>query len=196
MELITFNPDAITWKRGLWTTLVLFGALVAIIAFRLPLALWAGAGGMAVGLCYFDAPLRDRLEFALEITIIGAIVVAFTLMLAGTPPTVSPIQSALVLAVVIFAIGIMNPWAGPWIIAGFFGWGKNRTFGVDDVLVIVIQVALAAIAIIIWTNLRNNQLKKLPPPAPDIPGPVGGKDDKKDNKGGPGILWPNRHSSS
>ena len=119
MDIVTFNSEAINWKRGLWTTLVLFGALAVIIFFKLPLALWAGAGGLAVGLVYFDAPLKDRLKFALEITIIGAIMLAFMLALAGMPPAVSPVQSALVLAIAIFAIGIMQSLGGPWIIVGF-----------------------------------------------------------------------------
>ena len=86
----------------------------------------------------------------------------------------------------LFAIGTAAAWLGG-LIAGIFGWGENRRFGVDDVLVIVIQVALAAIAIAIWTNFRNNQFKKLAPPVPDIPGPIGGKNDKND-KGGPNVL--------
>ena len=88
----------------------------------------------------------------------------------------------------LFAIGTAAAWLGG-LIAGLFGWGENRKFGMDDVLVIIIQVALAAIAIVIWTNFRNNQIKKLAPPVPDIPGPVGGKDNKKDkdDKGGPNV---------
>jgi uncharacterized membrane protein YeaQ/YmgE (transglycosylase-associated protein family) len=91
----------------------------------------------------------------------------------------------------LFLIGTGAAWLGGFI-AGLFGWGDGRGihFGV-----LAIQVAIAAIAIILWTNFRNRQMKKMlvpdmpqGPDAPGVPGVPGtGNKDRKDDKGGPGI---------
>ncbi len=102
----------------------------------------------------------------------------------------------------LFLIGTGAAWLGG-IIAGLFGLGENRTFGWDDIGVLGIQVAIAAVAIWLWTDFRNKQVKKavtpdlpggkddkdgggLNPMAPLTPGP-GGKKDKDDDDKGKGI---------
>lgn len=80
----------------------------------------------------------------------------------------------------LFLIGTGSAWVGG-IIAGLFGWGDGR--GIDWG-VLAIQVGIAAVAIWLWTDFRNKQIKKAV-----VPGPPRDKD--KDDKGGPmGPLGP------
>ena len=82
----------------------------------------------------------------------------------------------------LFLIGTGAAWLGGFI-AGLLGWGDGRGihFGV-----LAIQVGVAAIAIILWTNFRNKQIKKaVVPDVPAVPG-AGGKDGKQDKGGLPG----------
>ena len=125
----------------------------------------------------------------LLLSMLGASVTG--VVVAGIAKMVLPGRQA-VSGIEMFLIGTGAAWVGGFI-AGLLGWGENRSFGIDDILVLAIQVALAAVAIYLWTNFRNNQIKKqaakVVPPVPDIPGPVGGTSDKKDksDKGGPGV---------
>lgn len=78
----------------------------------------------------------------------------------------------------LFLIGTGAAWLGG-MIAGLFGLGENRTFGLDDIGVLAIQVIIAAIAIYFWTDFRNKQVKKAV-----VPGPPRGNKDKDDQDGG------------
>jgi uncharacterized membrane protein YeaQ/YmgE (transglycosylase-associated protein family) len=87
-------------------------------------------------------------------------------------------------------IGSAAAWLGGFL-AGLVGLGTNRGFGLDDLAVLAIQVAIAAVVIWWWTGFRNKQVKKAL--MPDMPG--GGKDGKEakkdkddtDGKGGPNV---------
>ncbi|MEA3338274.1 MAG: hypothetical protein U9R25_20485 [Chloroflexota bacterium] len=70
-----------------------------------------------------------------------------------------------------FLIGTGAAWLGGFL-AGLIGWGDGRGihFGV-----LAIQVAIAAVAIWLWTNFRNKQVKQAV-----VPGPPRDKDGKKD----------------
>ncbi|MEA3336395.1 MAG: FUSC family protein [Chloroflexota bacterium] len=114
MSFFDFNYKAVNWTRGIWTVITVVGAVLIIFLTGEPVAIWAGAGGMAIGLVYFNAPIETRLKFGVGLTIFGALSLGAILAFGGTT-----ISSALILAVVIFAVGIMQSLGGPFIAAGF-----------------------------------------------------------------------------